>query len=60
MYAALGTRPDIVYAVSTLSRYSQNPGPNHWTAVKRVFCTLVVRSTSGFRSVELEMLAMED
>ncbi len=37
MYAALGTRPDIAYAVSTLSRYSQNPGPNHWTAVKRVF-----------------------
>ncbi len=33
----LGLAPDIAYAVSTLSRYSQNPGPNHWTAVKRVF-----------------------
>ena len=37
MYCAIGTRPDIAFAVSTLSRFSQNPGPTHWTAVKRVF-----------------------
>lgn len=37
MYAALGTRPDIAFAVTTLSRFSSNPGPAHWDAVKRVF-----------------------
>ncbi|KAJ8481821.1 hypothetical protein ONZ51_g5747 [Trametes cubensis] len=37
MYAALGTRPDISYAVQTLSQFSSRPGPSHWTAVKRVF-----------------------
>ena len=37
MYAALGTRPDISYAVQALSQYSSRPGPEHWTAVKRVF-----------------------
>lgn len=37
MYAALGTRPDISYAVQTLSQFSSRPGPAHWTAVKRVF-----------------------
>ncbi|PIL28276.1 hypothetical protein GSI_09564 [Ganoderma sinense ZZ0214-1] len=36
MYAALGTRPDISYAVQALSQYSSRPGPEHWTAVKRV------------------------
>ena len=37
MYAALGTRPDISYAVQALSQFSSRPGPSHWTAVKRVF-----------------------
>ncbi len=37
MYAALGTRPDIVFAVQTVSRFSKNPGQLHWEAVKRVF-----------------------
>ena len=37
MYAALATRPDIAYAVQHLSQFSSNPGPAHWTAVKRVF-----------------------
>ncbi|OJT04063.1 Copia protein [Trametes pubescens] len=37
MYAALGTRPDISYAVQALSQFSSRPGPAHWTAVKRVF-----------------------
>jgi hypothetical protein len=34
MYAALGTRPDISYAVQTLAQYTQNPQPIHWTAMK--------------------------
>ncbi|CDO68674.1 hypothetical protein BN946_scf184652.g1 [Trametes cinnabarina] len=37
MYAALGTQPDIVFAVSTLAQFAQNPGQPHWDAVKRVF-----------------------
>jgi len=37
MYAMLGTRRDIAYAVSKVSQFSTNPGPVHFTAVKRVF-----------------------
>jgi hypothetical protein len=37
MYASLGTRPDITFAVQTLSRFATNPGIAHWEAVKRVF-----------------------
>ncbi|PSR82394.1 hypothetical protein PHLCEN_2v6085 [Hermanssonia centrifuga] len=40
MYASVGTRPDITYTVSTLAKFSQNPGPTHWTALKRVFAYL--------------------
>jgi hypothetical protein len=28
---------DITYVVNTLSRYLENPGPAHWTAVKHMF-----------------------
>ncbi|GJS37477.1 retrovirus-related pol polyprotein from transposon TNT 1-94 [Tanacetum coccineum] len=34
MYLMVCTRPDIVYAVSIVSRYLANPGKNHWEAVK--------------------------
>ena len=37
MYASLGTRLDITYAVQTVSHFSKNPGPAHWEAVKRIF-----------------------
>ena len=37
MYAMLGTRPDIAYAVSLVSRYAANPTPAHWNAVIRIF-----------------------
>ena len=37
MYAMLGTRPDLAYSVSVLSRYASNPAVAHWAAVKRVF-----------------------
>jgi len=36
MYAALGMRPDIVFMVSFLSQFMQNPGWPHWEAVKCV------------------------
>jgi hypothetical protein len=33
----VNTRFDIAYAVSTVARYFNNPGKEHWTAVKRIF-----------------------
>ena len=36
MYAMLGTRPDIAYAVGVLGRYSANPKACHWDMAKRV------------------------
>jgi hypothetical protein len=55
MYAAIGTRPDIAYAVQTLSQFSSNPGPEHWTAVKRVF-----RYLAGTRNLKLTFRANEE
>jgi len=37
MYAAIGTLPQLAYAVQTLSQFSTNPGPEHITALKRTF-----------------------
>lgn len=37
MYAAMGTRPDIAFATSTVAQFSDNPGWTHWEAVKRIF-----------------------
>ena len=36
MYVMNGIRPDIAYSISKLSRYTSNPGPNHWKAIVRV------------------------
>ena len=36
MYVMNYTRPDIAYAVSKLSRYTSDPGPDHWKAIVRV------------------------
>ena len=36
LYAMLGTRPDISYAVTMVSKFSSNPGLPHWGAVKRI------------------------
>jgi len=37
MYAMIGTRLDIAYAVSKMSQFMTNYGKQHWTAVKRIF-----------------------
>ena len=34
------TRPDIAYAVGQASRYSQNPGQEHWRGLKRIMSYL--------------------
>jgi len=36
MYIQLATRPDLAYAISMVSRFSNNPGVAHWQAVKRI------------------------
>lgn len=36
MYSMNYTRPDIAYAVRKLSRYTNNPGVEHWNVVSRV------------------------
>eukprot|EP00253_Pinus_taeda_P005034 PITA_05034 len=36
MYAMVCTRPDIAHAVGVVSRYMNNPGKEHWMAVKWV------------------------
>ena len=37
MYAALGTRPDISYAVTNVSRFSSNPSMPHWDSVHCIY-----------------------
>jgi hypothetical protein len=36
MYAVRCTRPDVAFAQNIVSRYQQNPGEDHWTAVKNI------------------------
>ena len=36
MYAMLGTRPDIAYAVLVVSRFASKPMDQHWGAVKYI------------------------
>jgi Reverse transcriptase (RNA-dependent DNA polymerase)/GAG-pre-integrase domain len=40
MYAMLGSRPDIAFAVSCVSRYASNPTHDHMEAVRRIFLYL--------------------
>jgi len=47
MYAALATRPDISYVVTTLSGYNSQPFTSHMSAAKRVLQYL--KSTADFR-----------
>ncbi|GKB01516.1 hypothetical protein Tco_0829560 [Tanacetum coccineum] len=36
MYAMTCTRPDITFVVGKLSRYTSNPGTQHWQAIQRI------------------------
>ncbi|XP_055522420.1 zinc finger protein 208-like [Wyeomyia smithii] len=49
MYLAQSTRPDILFAVKTLSRFNNNPGVKHWNAVKHVLRYL--RGTSCMKLI---------
>jgi hypothetical protein len=48
MYAAMGTRPDIAFATSTVAQFCENPGWVHWEAVKRIYKYLL-----GTKKLEL-------
>ena len=47
MYLMNGTRPDIAYLVSRLSRYTSNSGKDHWEALVRVLRYLKYTMTYG-------------
>lgn len=37
LFAAVCTRPDILYAVQVLSQYTSAPLQDHWTTIKNIF-----------------------
>ena len=47
MYLMNATRPNIAYSVSRLSRYTSNPGKDHWEALVRVLRYLKYTITYG-------------
>lgn len=47
IYLANATRPDIAFAVSTLSRSYADPGVDHWLIAKRVLRYLKATSHYG-------------
>ena len=49
MYVAIGTRPDIAFAVGALSHFLSNPGRCHWSEVKHVLSYLKGTSSYAIR-----------
>ena len=47
MYAMLGTRPDLAYAVSALSKFNQAPITTHHSAMRRTLRYLQVTKNTG-------------
>ena len=58
LYAALSTRPDISYAISTISHFCSNPRMPHWEAVQRIYRYLIgtkdLRLTYGWTRKPLQ------
>ncbi|GKA19507.1 hypothetical protein Tco_0699422 [Tanacetum coccineum] len=48
MYAMTCTRPDIAFVVGKLSRYTSNPGTQHWQAIQQISNTEDNSSTNGW------------
>jgi hypothetical protein len=62
-YAQVCTRPDIAYVTGMLGRYLNNPGHDHWKAVKKVLRYL--QGTKDYkltyrRSDHLEVVGYSD
>ncbi|XP_051156201.1 uncharacterized protein LOC127278509 [Leptopilina boulardi] len=49
MYLAIGTRPDIAYAVNHLSQFNNTNGKDHWIAAKRILRYLRGTTKLGLR-----------
>ncbi|KAK9693684.1 Reverse transcriptase (RNA-dependent DNA polymerase) [Popillia japonica] len=49
MFAATVSRPDIMFAVNQVSRFLNNPGREHWCAVKRILKYLQGTKNIGIR-----------
>jgi transposase InsO family protein len=47
LYLSTATRPDLAQAVSQVARFCENPGPQHWNAVLRIFRYLAGTVTRG-------------
>ena len=72
MYATLGTRPDICFAVQMVSRFNSKPGLAHWEAIKQIFHYLkgmkelwlayggVTRDLVGYADVDADGSMSED
>ncbi|XP_063775439.1 uncharacterized protein LOC134910976 [Pseudophryne corroboree] len=55
MYVSIETRPDITHAVSRASQFANNPGRQHWIAVKRI-----LRYLKGTSSLKLRFTRSTD
>lgn len=49
LYPAQATRPDICHTINVVSRFNNNPGKQHWIAVKRI-----LRYLKGTSSAKIE------
>nr|CAE05066.1 OSJNBa0094P09.5 [Oryza sativa Japonica Group]CAE05129.1 OSJNBa0079F16.21 [Oryza sativa Japonica Group] len=56
MYLASAIRPDISFAVSKLSRFTSNPGDDHWRALERVMRYLRGGGAASWRSCKQTIL----
>jgi hypothetical protein len=56
----LGTRPDLAFTVSTLSKYCSNPAPEHAIAVQQVLCYLQKTANIGITYSSQENPAVID
>ncbi|GJS71066.1 zinc finger, CCHC-type containing protein, partial [Tanacetum coccineum] len=61
MYVMTCTRPDIAFAVGKLSRYTSNPGTQHWQAIQQASKkqTCITGSTMESEFVALVVAGME-
>jgi len=61
-YASSGTRPDIMYATSLLTRFNENPGLGHWKATVKILAylhrTLDYKLTYG--AIEADLAGYSD
>ena len=54
MHLAVGTYPDIAFAVSTVAQFNNVPGEPHWEAIKQIY-----RYLSGTKSFALTFGGVE-